>query len=84
MVLPNRNLNLRHGGEVPMDDTGEPPFITQNGKAGNSVQDIRSYEQSQETLAILKILALGEAEVARGETVSADGAIEGIRKRLQL
>lgn len=84
MELPNRNLNLRHDGEAPMDDTGEPLFITQNGKAGNSVQAIRSYEQSQETLAILKILALGESEVARGETVSADSAIEGIRKRLQL
>ena len=64
-------------------DTGEPLFITQNGEARIVVQDIRSYEQTQETLALLKILALGEAEVARGETVPADRAIEGIRQRLR-
>jgi len=35
------------------------------------------------TLALLKILALGETEVAKGETIPATEAIEGIRQRLQ-
>ena len=38
---------------------GDPLVITQNGEAKAVVQDIRSYEQTQETLALLKILALG-------------------------
>ncbi len=38
---------------------GEPLIITQNGEAKAVVQDIRSYEQTQETMALLKILALG-------------------------
>ena len=64
-------------------ESGEPLFITQNGEARIVVQDIHSYEATQETLALLKILALGEAEVARGETVPAGEAIEEIRQRLQ-
>lgn len=64
-------------------ETGEPLYITQNGEAKIVVQDIRSYEETQETLALLKILALGEAEVERGETVSAIEAIEALKQRLE-
>ena len=64
-------------------ETGEPLFITQNGEAKIVVQDIRMYEETQETLALLKILALGEAEVNRGDTVSMNEAIEAIRLQLQ-
>ena len=64
-------------------ETGEPLYITQNGEAKIVVLDIRSYEETQETLALLKILALGEAEVGRGETVPARVAIKAIRQRLE-
>ena len=64
-------------------DTGEPLFITQNGEARIVVQDIHTYERTQETLALLKILALGEGEVKRGETLPAGEAIEAIRQQLQ-
>lgn len=63
-------------------ETGEPLLITQNGEARIVVQDIHSYEQTQEALAILKILALGEAEIERGETVTKKDAFSGARKRL--
>ena len=45
----------------------EPMVITQNGEAKAVLQDIASYEETQETLALLKILALGTAEVAAGK-----------------
>jgi prevent-host-death family protein len=64
-------------------ETGEPLFITQNGEAKIVVEDIRTYEETQETLALLKILALGEAEVNRGETVPMSDAIEAIRLQLK-
>lgn len=64
-------------------ETGEPLFITQNGEAKIVVQDIRVYEETQETLALLKILALGEAEVSRSETVSISDAIEAARRKLE-
>lgn len=64
-------------------DTGEPLFITQNGEARIVVQDIRSYEETQEALALLKILALGEAEANRGETIQASRAFEDLRQKLK-
>lgn len=40
--------------------------ITQNGEAKAVLQDVASYEETQETLALLKILALGNQQVAAG------------------
>jgi prevent-host-death family protein len=45
----------------------QPLIITQNGEAKAVIQDVGSYEETQETLALLKILALGAQQVARGE-----------------
>ncbi len=44
----------------------EPMVITQNGEAKAVIQDVASYEQTQETLALLKILALGSQEIEAG------------------
>ena len=41
----------------------EPLVITQNGEAKAVIQDVASYDETQETLALLKILALGNREV---------------------
>lgn len=45
----------------------EPLIITQNGEAKAVLQDVASFEETQETLALLKILALGNQEVAAGK-----------------
>lgn len=45
----------------------EPLIITQNGEAKAVLPDVASYEETQETLALLKILALGAEEVAAGQ-----------------
>ena len=45
----------------------EPFLITQNGEARAVLQDIVSYESTQETLALLKILALGNREIEEGK-----------------
>ena len=47
-------------------ETREPFLITQNGEAKAVMQDIASYESTQETLALLKILALGNREIEEG------------------
>lgn len=61
----------------------EPMVITQNGEATAVLQDIASYERDQQTLALLKILALGNQQITQGRTVSATQAISDIRRRLQ-
>ena len=45
----------------------EPLVITQNGEARAVLQDIASFEETQETLALLKILALGNQDLAAGK-----------------
>jgi prevent-host-death family protein len=44
-----------------------PMVITQNGEAKAVLQDVASFEETQETLALLKILALGNQDVAAGK-----------------
>lgn len=46
----------------------EPMVITQNGEAKAVIQDVASYEETQETLALLKILALGNQQIEAGQT----------------
>lgn len=52
-----------------------PLVITQNGEAKCAVQNIKSFEAMQETLALLEILSLGKEQVEKGEFVS----IEDVR-----
>jgi prevent-host-death family protein len=44
-----------------------PLVITQNGEARAVIQDVASYEETQDTLALLKVLALGNEQVAAGK-----------------
>jgi prevent-host-death family protein len=50
----------------------EPIIITQNGEARAVLVDVASYEQTQETLALLKVLAIADKEIDAGESVSAE------------
>ena len=50
-----------------LEEQRKPMIITQNGEAKAVIQDVVSYEETQETLALLKILALGSQQVERGE-----------------
>jgi prevent-host-death family protein len=49
-----------------LTDQRQPMVITQNGEAKAVLQDVASYEQTQETMALLKILALGNQQLAQG------------------
>jgi prevent-host-death family protein len=62
-----------------LQEQREPIIITQNGEAKMVVQDIESYEKTQQTLALLKILALGQHQIEAGQVVEASTAIERIR-----
>ena len=60
-------------------ETRNPVIITQNGEAKAVVQDIVSYEQGVETLALLKLLAIGKADVEAGRTVSVRDVIARLK-----
>ena len=58
-----------------------PLVITQNGVAKVVIQDIESYEQTQETMALLKILALGTRQVEDGKVQPVTDVIKRFRER---
>lgn len=64
-------------------DNREPLIITLHGEAKAVLQDIDSYEQTQESLALLKILALTTARVEAGEAKPAAEAFAALRNRLK-
>jgi prevent-host-death family protein len=72
-----------HAAEIVrnMGDQGAPLVITQNGEAKVVLQGIESYEQTQETLALLKILALGNRQIEAGNVEPAAVVIRRLRKR---
>ena len=57
-----------HAAEIvsTLAETREPLLITQNGEAKLVVMDVRTYEEQEQTLALLKILALGNREIELG------------------
>jgi prevent-host-death family protein len=57
----------------------EPLVITQNGEAKAVLQDIASFEQTQETLALLKLLAIGNQDVDAGKASPARTVVERLR-----
>jgi prevent-host-death family protein len=72
-----------HAAEIvrSLRERGEPLVITQNGEAKVVMQDIESYEQTQETMALLKILALGTYQVEKGKVQPSSDVIKGLRER---
>lgn len=62
-------------------DQREPLIITQNGEAKAVLQDIASFEETQETLALLKILALGNQDVAAGKIKPVADVIARLRAK---
>lgn len=71
-----------HAAEIltELEESREPVAITQNGEVKAVVQDIASFERIQETLALLKLLALGMTDIEAGHTVDARSAIAKRRR----
>jgi prevent-host-death family protein len=59
----------------------EPLVITQNGEAKAVLQDVASFEETQETLALLKILALGNREITSGDVKPAVDVVARLRRK---
>jgi prevent-host-death family protein len=81
VTLKVRSTNVRYSSRVKpishfkanaaevltqLAENREPLIITQNGEAKAVLQDLASFEETQETLALLKVLALGQQEVEAG------------------
>lgn len=57
----------------------KPLIITQNGEAKAVLQDVASYEETQETMALLKILALGNKQIEQGKVQPVADVVKRLR-----
>ncbi len=65
-----------------LSEQRQPLVITQNGEAKAVIQDVGSYEDTQETLALLKILALGNQQVLEGHVKPVAEVVARLRGRM--
>lgn len=63
-----------------MSKSHEPLVITQNGEAKLIVLDIKSYEEQEQTLAFLKLLALGNKEIEQGKMSDIEDVFDELDK----
>ena len=63
-----------HAAQIAQElaDGADPLVVTQNGVARLVVMDATDYEQREQTLALLKLLALAGREIQRGQHLDAD------------
>ena len=73
-----------HASEIIRDiiDTNKTLVITQNGEAKAVLQDIKKYEQTQDSLALLKILALSNKSLKDKDDKPASESFKSIRSRI--
>jgi len=72
-IKPNSYLKS-HTAEIvkTISATREPLLITQNGEAKLVILDVKSYENWEESLALLKLLALGNRDIEQGKFRNAE------------
>ena len=63
-----------------VDETGNPMIITQNGEAKAVVMNVRAYDQMQESLALLRLLADSSADAEAGNLRDSDEVFADIRR----
>lgn len=61
-------------------DSRQPMVITQNGEATLVVIDVKSFEERENTLALLKILAMGNQEIEQGKFRDAEAVFADLDK----
>jgi len=73
-----------HASEIIRDivDTSKTLIITQNGEAKAILQDIKKYEQIQDSLALLKILALSSKGLKDKDYKPVSESFKSIRDRI--
>lgn len=71
-----------HASEVIRDvvEGHKTMVITQNGEAKVILQDVNEYEKLQESLALLKILAMSRKTLEDGKTKPFRGVFRDVRK----
>ena len=75
-----------HAADIILNITESrtPIIITQNGEATAVLQDIASYEEIQESLALLKILAISRKDVEEGRMEPVEQVFADLREEIKM
>lgn len=63
-------------------ESRQPYIITVNGEAKAVLQDVRDYEETQERIALLEIVAQGRLEQLQGKVRSASDVFRDLEQAL--
>lgn len=71
-----------HTAEIvkTITESREPLVITQNGEAKLVVMDVKSFEELEDTMALLKLLAMGNREIEEGKFRDAEDVFADLDK----
>lgn len=74
-----------HAAELLQELSQRPRtlVITQKGEAKAILQDVQSYERTQESLQMLKLIALGNAESEEGLAVPVEEGFADLKRRIE-
>ena len=74
-----------HASEVIRDvaENQKTLIITHNGEAKVILQDVKVYEKTQESIALLKLLALSGKGIKKGNYKSIDKSFKDVRNRIE-
>jgi len=59
-----------------LQNSVEPLVITQRGRAAGVLLSMDAYERTQQENELLRLIALGEKEIARGKGYSLEGVLK--------
>ena len=73
-----------HASEVIRDvaENRKTLIITHHGEAKVILQDVKEYEKTQESIALLKILALSGREIKKGNYKTLEKSFGNVRNRI--
>ena len=83
--LANRDRSVSylkaHAAEVlrELAERQEPLIVTQNGEARAVLLDVASFDQLQETVALIKLMSLADRQLSDGMVQTAADAVAAFR-----
>lgn len=74
-----------HASEIVRDvaENQKTLVITLNGEAKVILQDVKVYEKTQESIALLKMLSLSGREIKKGNYKTLEKSFDNVRNRIE-
>jgi prevent-host-death family protein len=66
-----------------VNSSRNPLVVTQNGVSTVVIQDHDSYQRTRDALMMLKLVAMGEADISKGRTIPQTEVFTALKKRLK-